>query len=359
MTSHSVRRLLAAILATMVALGVAATPAFAHGRGSEVTNYDSRILDAPELEGVKWEVYGGDQYLAVTNTSDTELAVKGYQREPYLRISSAGVFENQASESAYVNDDRYGDIGQLPAGVGPDEEPRWTKISDEPTYAWHDHRIHWMSTAKPPVLVDESRETLINPWEVSFSYAGEDHVISGELRWLPPPSPVPWLLLGAVLTLPAVLGLFRSRGEDWLSVLVRPAAAVLFVVSLLNLTHLADDFFAVPVPLDGDLIVKGLTTALFIALGVFGSVIAWRGRDGAFTALGVGSAGILVGQGVLYLGALTSAGTVSLFPDWLSRLVVAMSLLQALWVLAVAVIGNRRLAEHEEAVANESAEVGA
>lgn len=354
-----VRRLTVLLLATLAATAALAGPALAHGRGSESTNYSSRILEAPAIDGVAWEVIGGDQFLAVTNTSGAELTVTGYRDEPYLRIGPEGVFENRASEATYVNTDRYGEVGELPPDVGPDQEPRWSKVGDTPTYAWHDHRIHWMSTQKPPTLVDESRETLINPWEVQFSHDGDEHVVAGELHWVPPPSPLPWLAIAAVLTLPALLGL-RRRGErgEWVKPLVRPAAAVLLVVSLLNITHLVDDFLAVPLPLTTQ-VVSAIQTALFIALGVFGALVAWRGRDGAFTALGVGSGGILIGQGLLYLSALTSSQSASVFPDWLARLVIALSLLQALWVLAVAVVGNRRLADEEPEEAPAPAEVTA
>ena len=356
MTWNSARRLLAVGLLAMLSLTAAAGPAAAHGRGGESTNFESVILEAPQQEGVTWEIYGGDQFLAVTNTSDVELTVTGYSDEPYLRVGPDGVFENRASEAAYVNTDRYGEVGEIPPDVGPDQEPRWVKVSDEPSYAWHDHRIHWMSTQLPPMVVDTSVETLINPWEVKYQYGTEPSTVSGELRWLPPPSPVPWLALGLVLTAPALLGLRARRdGEGWIRDLIRPAAAVLFVVSLLNITHLVDDFLAVPAPFTSQ-VITGLQTALFIAIGLFGAVVAWRGREGAFTALGVGAAGIFVGQGILYLSALRSSTSASVFPDWMTRLIIALSLFQVLWVGIIAVVGNRRMAATEPVPAEEPSE---
>ena len=356
---YSARRLLTVVLLGLLTLAVMAGPATAHGRSGEATNFESVILQAPDQEGVEWEIYGGDQYLAVTNTTDVELMVTGYQDEPYLRIGPDGVFENRASEAVYVNSDRFGEVGQIPSEVGPEFPPRWTKVSEEPTYAWHDHRIHWMSTQLPPMVVDTSVETLINPWEVAYQYGDEPSKVTGELRWTPPPSPLPWLAAGFVLTAPALLGLRGRRdGDGWISALIRPAAAVLFVVSVLNITHLADDLLAIPAPLSSQ-VVAGVQTALFIAIGLFGAVIAWRSREGAFTALGVGSAGILVGQGVLYLAALRAATSASVFPDWLSRLIISLSLFQALWVGIVAVVGNRRLSATEPAATDEHHEVSA
>ena len=212
MTAVVPLRLAAGGLLTLLALMALATPAAAHGRGSEATNFVSRIVQMPDIAGVTWEVFGGDQYLSVTNTSDTEVVVAGYEGEPYLRVGPDGVYENQASEAAYVNEERYGDVGMLPDDVGPNFEPRWTQVASRPTYAWHDHRIHWMSPTLPPVVTDESREVVIplgpggsDQWVVPFTVDGTEHEVTGETRYVPPPSPLPWLALALVLTAPALL----------------------------------------------------------------------------------------------------------------------------------------------------------
>ena len=346
------RTLVVALIGAVLAVADLAGPAFAHGRRSESTNFSSRILDTPGLPGVTWAIHGGDQFLAVTNTSATELAVPGYEDEPYLRVGPDGVFQNVASKAAYLNGDRYGDVATFPPNVGADQEPRWTKLSDGPTYAWYDHRIHWMRAGMPPGVADPSRQALVNAWEVPFTYGGEEQMLSGELLWVPAPSPVPWLAGALLVTAPALLGLRRRPGAVSIRQVVAPAAAVLLVVSVLNLTHLADDVLAVPASV-GTKVVAALQTALFIALGLVGAVVSRRGRDGAFTALGVGSVAILVGQGLLYLDALTRTSSVRVFPDWWTRVVISLSIAQALWVGAVAVIGNRRLAgaDREQGVA--------
>jgi hypothetical protein len=358
MTPASIRRTATLAAAVVGLLGLLAAPAAAHGRGSASTNFDSRILSAPDLEGITWEVLGGDQYLAVTNTSDTEITVTGYSDEPYLRVGPDGVFHNLASEATYVNADRYGEVTSIPADVGPQHEPRWEKVSDDQTYAWHDHRIHWMSPQLPPMVTDTSKATLVNPWEVAFTADGGDHLLTGELHWVPPPSPLPWIAGALALTSVALLGVRRRNDDNWVVPLVRPAALVLLTVSVLNITHLIDDFAAVPMPV-ASVLMSAVQTALFIALGVFGALVSMRGRDGAFTALGVGSGGIFIGQGLLYLDVLSTANSASVFPDWLARLVISLSLAQALWVVAVAVMGNRRLAALEpDDAASTPSEVG-
>jgi hypothetical protein len=362
MTLRFAPRVAALALLTALLLTVMAVPAAAHGRGTESTNFSSRILQAPDLPGVTWEVFGGDQYLSVTNTTDTEVVVTGYEGEPYARIGPDGVFVNLASEATYVNADRYADIEGIPPDVGAEQEPRWDLVTGDTTYAWHDHRIHWMSPALPPQVTDPTKRTVVNPeWEVPFIYGDRTETVTGELTWVPPPSPVTWIALAALLTLPALLGLRRSRdadGEDWVRRMVTPAAIVLGVVALLNVTHLVDDLVAIPLPLSTKL-VSAIQTLLFVALGLFGAVVAQRGKDGAFTALGVGAGGILVGQGLLYLDVLSYSQSASVFPHWSAMLIVALSLVQALPVGAVAVMGNRRLAALDEPAEPAAEEIAA
>ena len=102
-----------------------ATAALAHGRGTDATNFRSRIEQAPALPSVEWRVIGGDEYLAVTNDSDEDLLIFGYEGEPYLRIGPDGVLRNAASPATYLNDTRYGELtsDQFPPDVGPELPP--------------------------------------------------------------------------------------------------------------------------------------------------------------------------------------------------------------------------------------------
>ena len=65
-----------------------------------------------------------------------------------------------------------------------------------------------------------------------------------------------------------------------------------------------------PLPLNTR-IICALQTSLFVALGLFGAVVARRGKHGASTALSVGSGAILVGQGLRYLDVLNSSQSAS------------------------------------------------
>ena len=350
-TPLAVARAALALAAGLLVLVVVAAPAAAHGRGSDATNYDSQITATPDLDGVSWTIYGGDEFLEVTNTSDQELLVLGYEDEPYVRVGPDGVFENVNSKATYLNTDRYAQVAPPPS-AGADAEPEWRKVSDSDSFAWHDHRIHWMSTDLPPQIVDTGVRTPVMEWSVPFQVDGETLEVTGSLTWVPSPAVWPWLAVALLATLPALLGLRAGDRDDGGRALVRPAAAVLGVVALLNLIHLADDLFAVPLPVS-TIALAALQTVLFLALGVFGAVRAWRGGDGAFTALGVGSGAVFVGQGLLYLSALTASQTASLSPDALARFVIAASLAQVLPVGAIAVIGTRRHAPPVDAPAGE------
>lgn len=333
----------AVVAATLVALTCLAGPALAHGRGSDATNFAATIGDAPDLDGVIWQVLGSDEYLSVTNTSDQEVLVLGYEGEPYLRVGPGGVFSNRRSEATYQNRDRYQRVS-IPPIADNDAEPEWVRVSDGQTALWHDHRIHWMSFDLPPtVMANPGQQVLVQEWAVPFTVAGQTREVTGELRWIPGPSPWPWLAGALLLTLPALAGL-RSEpvSEERWPGLARPAALLLALLAAANLIHLADDLFAVPLPLATILLAASQTT-LFILIAGFGALRAWQAREGAFTALGVGSAALLVGQGLLYFGVLTTSQSETIFPVALTRAVVALSIVQAIPLGIAAVVGTRRL----------------
>ena len=329
----------------LVLLAMAA-PAWAHGRGSDATNYRSTLTDEAGVAGLEWRIWGNDEYLGLTNTTGEEVVIYGYQPtdpEEYLRIGPDGAFENRNSTAYYLNLDRYARQAP-PEGTGADVEPDWVKVSDAPSWAWHDHRIHWMGLSPPPqVQADPAARTPVNSWQVPYRHAGSDHAVTGELEWVPPTSPIPWVAVAvAVVGVPALLGLRTQPQESSWPGLARPAALVLGVIAAANLIHLVDDLVATPTPLTTRLI-AAVQTVLFIGIGIFGAVRAWQAREGAFTALGVGAGSIFVGQGLLYVSVLGSSQVASVFPAALTKGVVAFSLAQALPLGIVAVLGTRRL----------------
>ena len=334
-------------------IATVAGPASAHGRGSDATNLRSRVIKAPDLEGVAWEVLGAGEFLTLRNTTDTELTIVGYDgpEDLYLRVGPDGVFRNANSSATYLNQTRLAqDAPPVPETANPATDPEWLKVSDQPEFSWTDHRIHWEAPTPPTGYENATGPTEVLPWSVPVLVGNADHQVQGVLEWVPPSPPIPYLAIALVLTLPAFLGL-RAGGNStttgWLRRAARPAAAVLGVVSAANLAQLYDDFFALPLPV-GEAALKGLQTALFIVIGLFGAVRAWQGREGAFAALGVGSIAIFVGQGLLYWTALVTSQITSAFPPAVSRVVIALSLAQLLPVGLISLWGNNRIAKTTE-----------
>ena len=83
------------------------------------------------------------------------MIVEGYEGEPYLRFSPDGTVErNRLSTATYLNEDRAGAGITIPPEVqeaDADTPPEWEEVASGGTYAWHDHRVHWMDDASPSV----------------------------------------------------------------------------------------------------------------------------------------------------------------------------------------------------------------
>jgi hypothetical protein len=173
----------------------------------------------PRPDGASIEVVGGDAFLQLAVAPGHTAAVPGYGGEPYLRFRSDGVVEvNRRSPATYVNGDREGG-GAVPPEADREAAPAWDRVADQGTYAWHDHRIHWMGDDHP------DRST----WALSVTIDGRRVVVEGELVALPAPVPVPAALLG-VGALVAVLLVDRRRHPASLAALTALGAAVVAVV---------------------------------------------------------------------------------------------------------------------------------
>ena len=102
----------------------------------------------PPAEGVTAEIVGGDSFLRVRAEPGRTVVVRGYEGEPYLRFRPDGTVEvNRNSPAAYVNESRYGT--DPPASADATAAPAWQEVAADGSYAWHDHRTHWMATNRP------------------------------------------------------------------------------------------------------------------------------------------------------------------------------------------------------------------
>ena len=324
-------RVLATAALACLLVGLVPGVASAHGRGSDATNFRSRVTEAPDIDGVRWRVLGGDELIELSVTGDHEVIVIGHYDEPYLRLNADGAFENRRSPTVPLHRERY--RTEIPAGEAGEYDaeapPEWVRVSAEPRWSWHDHRIHWMSPRGP----DVTGETVLNPrWAIPVRIDGRPAVVAGELRWIPPPPWWPWLALGLVVSLPALAGL-RGRASAeatppaWPAAL-RPAAAVLGALALVNLVHVVEDLSGWG-PLEAR-IFSAAQTLLYLGLAFGGAVRGRRGDYAGVTAMGIGAGALFLGQGLLYLPVLTSSQVGVVVPAWVLKAAVGASLVQLL-----------------------------
>lgn len=200
------------VLITAAALSTPALPAYASD-GTYVTTTDGLT---PRTSGVTVQAEQDGESMSVVDKSVTPLVVEGYQHEPYLRIEKDGVWENESSPATYLN--KEATIGSLPTTAAADRPAQWKKISDQPKATWHDHRIHWMGSAQPPVVAaDPGKPHLISRWTVPVTIDGRPAKITGRLDYEPGSDVTTYLLWTTVgivvVALVAIQLLTRRRLE--------------------------------------------------------------------------------------------------------------------------------------------------
>jgi hypothetical protein len=174
------RRYSGAVLVALIALALAATNALAHGGGS--LDYISKVRSAPD--GLTVEVLDRDDRLVLRNDSGRTVIVEGYNGEPYARLDADGTVEvNLNSPAHYLNDDRFADV-DLPARADEKSAPAWKRVDRSGSFEWHDHRMHWMSTGRPPVVEDPGERTKVFDWDVPVRVGGSPASVTGTLTWV-------------------------------------------------------------------------------------------------------------------------------------------------------------------------------
>ncbi len=190
-------------LSALAALTVGARPAAADP--PRPTDYRSTITSVdPDADGIDVRIVGGDAFLELDVAEGHEAVVEGYGDEPYLRFLPDGTVErNRLSEATYLNEDRDGAVA-IPADADNSAEPDWEVVAESGTYAWHDHRIHWMGGSAPP---GAEPGKVVQSWTVGLIVDGTPVAVTGELVMAEEVSPLPWIALGlAGVAVVVVLG---------------------------------------------------------------------------------------------------------------------------------------------------------
>ncbi len=176
-------RLRTSLVVSLAAFAACAPTALAHTGNP---NYESLITGSTGLpDGVTTQILNREDSLQLTNRSERDVIVLGYEDEPYARIAADGtVAVNENSKSTYINEERDG-IVPIPDGVDPKAAPKWKVLDRTGRFAWHDHRIHWMNDGLPPQVKDEDVETKVFDWKVALEVGGQPATIAGVLNWTP------------------------------------------------------------------------------------------------------------------------------------------------------------------------------
>jgi hypothetical protein len=301
------RRTVGLALLVCVATLLPTGPAAADPAGP--THFRSTITAVVAADGepipIEVEVLGGDAFLVVRAQPGTLVEVPGYEGEPYVRIAAEGTVEvNERSPARWLNDARYGAAEvAVPPSADEDAPPSWVLVARDGVYAWHDHRIHFMSPVLPPQVDTESGSVQpVLDWSVPLLVDGRQVEVSGQLAWVPGPTPVvPWGL--TVLVAGLVVGLVVRR-PGWLTPVVLTGAAVTGLAGLAATVGL-------PPGADGEPSLVVLPV-MAVALVVGGRWLATSGRRSGLLLTAAAGLPLLV-WGVVQVGALTRP----IVPGWL------------------------------------------
>jgi hypothetical protein len=200
------RRRLGAGLVALLAWVV--QPGIAHADAAGPTDFRTEIVGVePSTPALEVTIEGGDSFVHLTLERGHEAIVLGYAGEPYLRFDADGtVFENRRSYATYYNRERDG-TGEVPDTVDNEAPPDWVAVGDGGSWAWHDHRAHWMG-GEPPVGMQPGE--VFPPAVVPLVVDGQPVEIEVVTRLVAPPSPWP-MVAGAAIGVAAAAAVWRSR----------------------------------------------------------------------------------------------------------------------------------------------------
>jgi hypothetical protein len=303
-------------------VAASASPASAHGLGGlKPTDYQTRLgAIRPTTPGVELVVVDLGTRLELTNRTPHDVIVLGYDGEPYLRVGPRGVFENTRSPATYFNRSLNPAGSAPPKQADPKAAPAWKKTGSGNSVSWHDHRAHFMGLDDPPAVArDPSHRHLIDTFRIAMRTDGRTLTARGQIVWVPPPSPWPWVAAAVVL---AALVVALSRTEVWSEVF----AATLVVLIVTELAHVIGLWGASTAGAGVKLAESGYSIG-----GILLAVLAlvWMARKGTAAAVPVvliATIFLFVAGGLADVTTLGNSQIPSTLPSWCARLLVTITL---------------------------------
>jgi hypothetical protein len=338
------RRTLVTIATALLALFAAADPAAARSvSGVGASNFQTRLHSVtPDVPGIRVRVVEVGSRIELTNDTGKTVIVIGYQDEPYLRVGPNGVYENRRSPAVYINRKRQGTTF-IPGNANPEAEPEWRRISTGNVARWHDHRIHWMGFEDPPAVQrDPDRTHVVIPkWTITMRMGAQTIRARGDLRWVPGPTPLPWLGIAVVVGAGVVALAALTSNVD------RNLAIVLAVLLFLDVLHAIGIGWSKAGGTSAKLTEAGsaaVPSVIGWALGVVALVLLGRSQRAGFYVAACAGLLIAIFGGVADYTGLTRSQIPFGWSGWIARLLVALTLGLGIGLIAASIIGIRRTA---------------
>lgn len=184
-------------IAALAVLALAALPSAAGAKPVSQTvsgqidatnvHYRSTLVRvSPVVRGVSWRVIDLSDEIQLVNHSAKTVTVYAYAgHQPYLRILSDGSVELNENSPAYYENQSFFAGGVIPPANATSTAPAdWVTVSKTATFTWHDHRIHFFSTATPPEVHNVDKTTLVFDWTVPIQIGTVSGALHGKLIWI-------------------------------------------------------------------------------------------------------------------------------------------------------------------------------
>jgi hypothetical protein len=141
---------------------------------------------SPVVNGVSWSVIDLSDEIQLVNRSHETVTVFGYAgHQPYLRILATGAVELNQNSPAYYENRSFFASGVVPPPNATTSAPAdWVTVSRTGTFTWHDHRIHFTSTAVPGDVHNVDKTTLVFHWSVPIEVGTVAGALYGKLVWI-------------------------------------------------------------------------------------------------------------------------------------------------------------------------------